>query len=160
LPPSGLTAILGKLLDEDVRFVLVGGLAAVVQGSPHMTRDVDIVHARDEENLDRLLRVLSDVNAVYRGRPGAPLAPARANLAGLGHHLLRTDLGPLDVLGAIEAGRDFDALQPESLTLPFGSHELRVLSLESIVRFKRQSKHEKDKLMLPALEAALRRRGR
>jgi hypothetical protein len=60
--------------------VLVGALAAVARGAPLTMHDVDIVHARRPENLDRLMVALTKVNARYRG--------------------------PLDCLGAIEEGRD------------------------------------------------------
>lgn len=156
---SQLTALLRRLTEAEVRFVLVGGLAAVAQGAPIMTRDVDVVHARDEANLDALMRVLVALHAVYRGRPGAPLQPKREHLAGLGHHLLKTDLGPLDVLGAIHGGRDYDALLLESVELPLPFGTIRVLSLESIVRDKRSSTEEKDRLMVPILESTLRRGG-
>jgi hypothetical protein len=68
-----------------------------------------------------------------------------------------TDLGPLDVLGAIEEGRDHDALLRECLDVPFRSATVKMLSLEAILRFKRASRVEKDKLMVPVLEATLRR---
>jgi len=35
---------------SDVRFILVGGLAAVIQEAPVTTPDVDIVHNRSSEN--------------------------------------------------------------------------------------------------------------
>ena len=69
-----------------------------------------------------------------------------------------TDLGPLDVLGTIEADRDYEALLRESIDVPFDAASVRVLGLESIIRFKRRSSHPKDKLMLPVLEATLRAR--
>jgi hypothetical protein len=53
--PSDLTTLLERVLAADVELVLVGGLAAVVQGAPVTTFDVDIVHRRTEENVDRLL---------------------------------------------------------------------------------------------------------
>lgn len=69
-----------------------------------------------------------------------------------------TDLGPLDVLGAIEEGMAYDDLVPQSRSLEFSGATLRVLSLETIVRLKRLSSDNKDKLRLPVLEEALRRR--
>ena len=70
-----------------------------------------------------------------------------------------TDLGPLDALGAIEGGADYDQLLPDSLALPVGGRTVRVLSLAKIVALKRASSDPKDKLRLPVLEAVLRRRG-
>ena len=47
-------SILGALEREKVRYVVIGGLAAVLQGSPVFTQDVDICPARDRDNLERL----------------------------------------------------------------------------------------------------------
>jgi hypothetical protein len=157
--PRQLTSLVGVLLTEGVEFVLVGALAAVAQGAPVTTHDVDIVHARTPENLDRLMAALTKVNARYRGRdPDRPLPPDRKALATSGHSLLMTDLGPLDCLGAIEEGRDYDALLPLSVVLDLDRKPLRVLGLETIVALKRQSTATKDRLVLPVLEATLKRR--
>ena len=45
---ADLSTLLERLLASDVELVLVGGLAAVVQGAPITTLDVDIVHRRTE----------------------------------------------------------------------------------------------------------------
>ena len=156
---ADLSTLLERLLAADVELVLVGGLAAVVQGAPLTTFDVDVVHRRTEENVDRLVAFLTSVGARYRGRPGPPLPPSRSALLGPGHSLFMTDLGPLDALGAIEGGADYDQLLPDSLALPVGGRTVRVLSLAKIVALKRASSDPKDKLRLPVLEAVLRRRG-
>ena len=155
---ADLTTLLERLLAADVEMVLVGGLAAVVQGAPITTFDVDVVHRRTEENVDRLVAFLTSVGARYRNRPGPPLPPSRTALLGPGHSLFMTDLGPLDALGAIEGGADYDQLLPESLALPVGGRTAHVLSLAKIVSLKRASSDPKDKLRLPMLEAVLRRR--
>jgi len=69
-----------------------------------------------------------------------------------------TDLGALDVLGAIEEGRACDDLLADTLLLQLPAGPVRVLSLEAIVRLKRQSSHPKDRMMLPILEATLRQK--
>jgi hypothetical protein len=156
--PRQLTSILGALLGEGVEFVLVGALAAVAQGAPLTTHDVDIVHARTPENLDRLIVALTKVNARYRGRAAeSPLPPDRSALASAGHSLMMTDLGPLDCLGAIEEGRDYDALVPLSVVVQLDGRPLRVLGLETIVELKRKSSTPKDRLALPVLEETLKR---
>jgi hypothetical protein len=153
---TDLSTLLERLLGADVEFVLVGGLAAVVQGAPIATLDVDIVHRRTPENVDRLIAFLASTGARYRNRPDPPLAPSRNALLGPGHSLFMTDLGPLDALGAIEGGADYDRLMPLSLSIRVAGRSLRVLSLETIVDFKRASSDPKDKLRLPVLEAVLR----
>jgi hypothetical protein len=112
--PSDLTTLLARLAASGADFVLVGALAAVAQGAPLTTLDVDVVHRRDPANVDRLLEFLAEVDARYRGRPPGQ---ARDALLGPGHQLLATSLGPLDVLGAIEGGRDHDSLAPETVEL-------------------------------------------
>ncbi len=154
-----LLTLIDRLLAAEVEFVLVGGLAAVVQGAPITTFDVDVVHRRSAENVDRLLTFLGTVNAHYRGRPDPPLPPSRSALLGPGHSLFMTDLGPLDALGAIEGGADYETLLPRSLVVPLAGRALRLLTLEAIVALKRSSADPKDKLRLPVLEATLRRRG-
>lgn len=151
-----LTSILDTLLIAGVDFVLVGALAAVAQGAPVTTHDVDIVHARTPENIDRLVGALAALNAHYRGRPSnSRLPPSPEALATIGHSLFSTDLGPLDCLVAIEDGMTFDDLQGHSVALDFQGRTLRVLRLETIVANKRRSPHNKDKLMLPVLEQTL-----
>ncbi len=153
-----LTSILAALGAGGVEFILVGGLAAVTQGAPITTHDVDIVHARAPENVDRLIKVLTFLNARYRGRPPeSPLPPNRAALCGPGHSLFMTDVGPIDCLGAIEMGKTFDDLLPLSVEITIDGRSLHVLGLETIVALKRASPHPKDKLALPILEATLRR---
>jgi hypothetical protein len=157
--PRQLTSILGVLLGEGLEFVLVGALAAVAQGAPVTTHDVDIVHRRTPENLDRLMAALAKLNARYRGRaPDSPVPPDRKALATLGHSLFMTDLGPLDCLGAIEGGRGYDDLVPLSVEAEMDGH-LLVLGLPTIVELKRQSTEAKDRLMLPVLEETLKRFG-
>jgi len=156
VPADDLTTLLDRLVTGKIEFILVGGLAAVAQGAPITTHDLDIVHRRAEENVNRLAATLRSLNARYRGRPGVPVPLDEAALLRPGHSLFMTDLGALDVLGAIEQGRGYDDLLPDALLLQLPVGPVRVLSLEAIVRLKRQSSHPKDRLMLPILEATLR----
>jgi hypothetical protein len=50
-----------------VRFVVIGGVAARLFGSPTVTRDTDICYARDRGNLERLSRALSELRVRLRG---------------------------------------------------------------------------------------------
>ncbi len=160
-PPLRLTTLLARLAASGTDFLLVGGLAAVAQGAPLSTIDVDVVHRRDPENVDRLLAFLAEVDGRYRGRPaGQILRPAREALLGDGHHLLQTELGPLDVLGAIEGGRDFVSLTPEAVTVEVEGQPVKVVRLEALADLKRGSSGPKAQLVLAILEETLRRRGR
>src|SRR5262245_10344429 len=156
-PPSELTTLLSELAASGAEFLLVGGLAAVAQGAPLTTQDVDIVHRRTVENVDRLLGFLSSIGARYREQTDAPIPPSRQALLGPGHNLLMTDLGPLDILGAIEGGRGYDELLPDALVIPLGAHSIRVLGLATLADLKRGSTTDKDRLTLAIIEATLHR---
>src|SRR6266550_1622966 len=74
--------ILGVLARHEVRFVVIGGIAASLQGSTTITNDFDICYARDQENLERLTAALTEVQATLRGvrEPVAFLLDARSEL--------------------------------------------------------------------------------
>lgn len=157
-PPGDLTTLLSRLAAAKIEFVLVGGLAAVAQGAPITTHDIDIVPRRAPENIAALLAFLATVNARYRGRPNHEiLRPTTSALAGPGHSLLMTDLGPLDVLGAIEGGRAFDHLVPHAIDVAIGACRVRVLGLPMLAELKRHSTHPKDRYTLAILEETIRR---
>jgi hypothetical protein len=158
-PPQSLTTLLARLAASGADFLLVGGLAAVAQGAPLTTVDVDVVHRRDGENVDRLLAFLEAVDARYRGRPaGQVLRPTREALLGTGHQPLVTSLGPLDVLGAIEGGRDYPSLLPETVTVLVEGQPVRVVRLEALAELKRGATTAKDRLVLALLEDTIRQR--
>ncbi len=160
-PKTELTTLLSRLAASGADFVLVGGLAAVAQGAPLTTVDVDVVHRRSEDNADRLLAFFEAVDARYRGRPaGQELRPTRELLLGDGHHLLSTQLGPLDILGAIEGGRGYESLLPETITLDVEGQPVRVVRLRTLAELKRNATSRKDQLVLAILEETMRGSGR
>jgi hypothetical protein len=155
---SGLTNLLEQICRTGVDFILVGGLAAVSQGAPIATFDIDIVPSTEDSNLHSLLDFLQGINARHRGRPGGQvLRPTLQDLSAGGHCLLMTDLGPLDILGAVEQGLGYGDLLEDSLEIQFRGHAIKILKLEAMVRMKRSSTREKDQRYLPLLEETLRR---
>jgi hypothetical protein len=151
-----LESLLATLASSDVEFIVVGLLAAVAQGAPVTTHDLDIVHRRTPQNIAKLVDVLVNaLDAQYRGRTDG-LRPTAEILAGPGHSLLKTKLGPLDVLGAIEGGRDYEALLPNSRPVEISGHVVHVLDLATLIELKRGSTRLKDQLVLPVLEETLR----
>ena len=77
-----LESLLATLATSDVEFIVVGMLAAVAQGAPVTTHDLDIVHRRTPENVARLIDLLvNKLDARYRGRPDV-LRPTAEILAG------------------------------------------------------------------------------
>jgi len=153
---ANLSEILEELLKAGIDFILVGGLAAVIQGSPVTTMDVDIVHNQSPENVAKLLAFLKSVDAIYRRLDDKLIKPKECDLSGKGHALFTTRLGPLDVLAVIEEGKSYDELLDHTVEIDFRGYPLRVLDLKMLVQLKRTSGDPKDKQRLPVLKETLR----
>jgi len=149
--------IIRVLVSHDVDFVIVGALSAVLHGAPVSTFDIDIVHDRDDDNLDRLLDALDDLNARYRRPDDKVIRPDRQGMSGDGHHLLETDDGPLDVLGTIETNYDYTDLLDFAVELEFDESPVQVLSLEKYLDFVEQSDRPGDQAKLAVLRETLDR---
>lgn len=152
----GLSSLLEGLIHARIEFVLVGGLAAVIQGAPITTVDVDIVHHQTAQNITKLLEFLKSIDARHRRLDNVVIEPTEEHLSGKGHSLFTTRLGPLDVLAFIEDGRSYKDLIDHTITIEFRHHTIRVLDLETLVKLKRSSKDQRDKQRLPILEETLR----
>lgn len=151
-----LFATLGALSETGVQFLLVGGLAAVLNGAPIQTYDVDIVYSQEAANIDRLLTVLESLDAIFRIQPARRLRPTKSHLLGQEHLNLLTRHGPLDLLPRIGTNLGFSDLLSHSAELDIGSGiHIRVLDLETIISLKEQLAEEKDLAMLPVLRQTL-----
>jgi predicted nucleotidyltransferase len=151
-----LSAVLEGLIKADVNFILVGGLAAVVQGAPVTTMDVDIVHSRSSENIVKLLAFLKSIGAVHRRLDKKLIEPTERDISGEGHALFSTRLGPLDVLAVIEEGKTYDDLLEHTVDVKFRGYTIKVIDLKMMIELKKTSKDPKDKQRLPVLEETLR----
>ena len=158
--PVRFGALLESLVEGDVDFIVVGGVAAVLEGAPVSTFDLDIVYSLDEQNMIRLEGVLRDLEAIYVDPAGRSIAPTVDRLREGGHHLLRTRLGRLDALGSVGAEQSFDDLLPECLTRSIDGLEIRVLKLEAVIATKEIAGRAKDRAALDLLRQTLEERER
>jgi hypothetical protein len=96
-----------------VRFIVVGGWAGIIHGSARSTNDVDLVYARDAENIHRLVEALRPWAPYLRGAPpGLPFRwDDRTVGAGL-NFTLTTAHGHLNVFGEIAGGGTYERLLP------------------------------------------------
>jgi hypothetical protein len=158
-----LTAMIRALHDAKVEFLVVGGVSAVLNGVPVNTFDVDVVHRRTSENVDRILPVLEALDAVYRIQPERRLRPGRQALMSTGHQTLLTKYGPLDLLGTIGTDLGYEELVPRSTEILIAEGvRVRILNLETLIEVKEQLNGDKDRAMLPILRHTLeenKRRG-
>jgi hypothetical protein len=140
-----------------VEFIVVGGVAAVLNGAAMNTFDIDLVHARTPENIARILPVLEKIDAVFRARPDRKLRPDASHLRGSGELNLMTTMGQLDLLGTIGRGLTYEDLLPHSESMAVSATTtVRVLNLETLIALKEELNGEKDRIVLPLLRQVLK----
>lgn len=155
-PEANLSAIIEGLVRAEVKFILVGGLAAVIQGAPVTTMDVDIVYRRSTENISKLFAFLESIDATYRRTDNKIVAPKEEDFSGMGHALFTTRIGPLDVLAFIEERKTYEDLLEHTIKIAFRGYMVQVLDLKMLIELKRKSRDPRDKQRLPVLEETLR----
>jgi hypothetical protein len=153
---SDFLEILRTLSEYKVDFIVVGGVCAVLHGAPMATFDLDVVHSRSADNLERLLSALHTLDAYYRDRPGQRLRPKLSHLASPGHQLFLTRFGPLDILGTIGNRLSYSDLITGTVQLQLDDLELRMLTLEALIDTKRAAGRDKDKAVLALLNQTLK----
>lgn len=153
--PIRFLDILRTLCGHEVDFVVVGGVAAILEGAPVATFDLDIVHRRSEVNHQRLLAALGELNARYADPAGRTILPDTLKLETLQLHRLITDSGPLDVLTEIAPGLGYDDVLDEAVVYDLAGLNVRVLSLEAVIRSKEHANRDKDRAALPLLRQTL-----
>lgn len=153
-PPLRADRILQVLLDEGVDFVLIGGLAAQVHGSPSLTGDVDICHSLDGDNLVRLGNALERLGASRRMMPAGVHAPIDALALRAGDvFTLGTVFGDLDLLAHPDPGLDYHALTAAGQPVTILGVPVRVASLDDLIAMKRAAGRPKDRVELEILGA-------
>jgi hypothetical protein len=155
--------ILDALSRHGVDYILVGGFAAVIHGSPYLTTDVDIVPRAARDNLARLSLALRDLHArVWTSSEPTGLAfdHDAESLARTEIWNLVTDHGRLDITLHPSGTAGFEDLARDALHLTILGIEVDVASLADVVRSKEAAGREKDRLVLPTLRRLLEEEGR
>lgn len=144
----------------EIKFIVIGGWAAALQGSPRTTLDVDVVYSRDRENIRKLATVLKPYSPYLRGAPpGLPFTfDERTIRNGLNFPLTTEALGDVDFLGEVAGGGTYEQLLP--FTEELGAFGLRFLcvTLERLIQLKRAAGRPKDFEAIAELQAILEER--
>ena len=130
--------LIGTLVESDVEFIVVGGLAATVHGSARLKQDVDVVYARSDENIERMVTALAPFEPYLRGAPpGLPFDWSVATVRRGLNFTLVTTIGDVDVLGEIAGGGFYDALVEHTIVVDLFGHKCRCLDLPTLIVTKR-----------------------
>jgi hypothetical protein len=148
---------LAVLRRHEVEFVVIGAFAAVAQGYPLPTEDVDVTPARTPENLERLAAALLELRAELR-LPGGKTHPFPIEPAYLGSSdswMLATSAGGLDVLFQPSGTSGFGDLRRDAVQMTLRGTPVELASLRDIIRMKQASNRPKDQAQIPALRETL-----
>jgi predicted nucleotidyltransferase len=152
-------AILRSLVESNVRFVLIGGLAMIAQGTANLTRDVDCLYARDPENIARIVQALQASHPRLR-TPHEPI-PVLWDTDFFKNVLnvtLSTDFGPIDLLAEAPGVQSFEEIWTQSQEMRLFGLPVRVASVEDLLRMKLATGRPKDRehaMQLQALKKML-----
>lgn len=151
------TDILNLLSAERVDFVVIGGIAAALQGCTCHTQDLDICCDFSPANLLRLQKALSGLHPVHRMTPARkPLNLSEKNCQDLSNLYLDTDLGQLDCLSAVQGIGDFQTVKKQSEPIKMPTGLLHVLTVEALIESKKSLHRDHDREAIRQLEAILK----
>lgn len=146
--------ILRTLDRHGVRYVLIGGFAATIHGSPYVTTDIDITPDRAKDNLARLSAALRELNARIRveGHPdGLPFDHSAGSLARVDLLNLTTDAGDLDLSFEPAGTGGYPDLRRNAVSVQVLGTTVPVAALVDVIRSKEAAGRPKDLLTLPTL---------
>lgn len=156
-----LLEILSGLNESRVRYVVIGGVAANVHGSPRITMDVGICYDPEDGNRARLAACLAGWHAYLRGvEPGLPFFMDARTLRDVPVLTLVTDLGDLDVMDRVAGVGEYANVEAASIELTVLGIQVLVLELDALIAAKRATGRRKDEEALLELEALREERRR
>lgn len=147
--------ILRRLVEAEVEFVLVGGLALGAWGVVRGTKDVDVVASPEPENLDRLARVAVEARGhVQSGEALLGSPPSIAALLRGGEQVaIETELGRLDVVQGLDGIPTYDELRARASEADVLGVSVLVCSVEDLRAMKRAAGRTRDLADLEDLDA-------
>lgn len=156
--PLDVDTLLAALVRHGVRFIVIGGFAALVHGSPFPTEDLDITPERGADNLGHLSAALRDLGARIRTEGvegGLAFSHDAESLAAAGVWNLMTPYGDLDISFVPTGTTGFDDLAQDAKPASIRGVAIPVASLADVIRSKQAANRPKDQRVLPVLREIL-----
>lgn len=155
------TRLIPALAGAGVDFVVVGGVAVVVQASPRFTRDLDICYSLEPANLAALGKLLVELGATLRGiDEDLPFTPDARTLRQTQILCLDTPLGGLDLLVNPDGSPAYQRLRDRADEVEVAGVRVRVASVDDLLAMKKAAGRPQDLVDIEALQMAKRRRRR
>lgn len=133
--PLDLQELFRVLAEQDVDYLVIGGVAAQVHGRRRTTKDLDVIPAPDVENFERLAAALAvlDAHPTHLGSKApsaeqlrtAPIAPP-----------LTTRHGELHILTEVPGAATYEAMRARALTIDLDGTVLHIVGVDDLIRMK------------------------
>lgn len=150
--------LVSALVGGGVDFVIVGGVAVILQAMPRFTKDLDICYSTEQDNLDALGGVLVALKARLRGvSEEVPFVPDGRTLRRTQIVCLTTPEGDIDLLVAPDGAPPYKTLRRRADVMELSGHQIRIASIEDMLAMKRAAGRPVDIVDVESLEAARRR---
>lgn len=137
--------LLQRLLDYDVRIIVMGSAAAVAHGLERTVKDLDVVYDRAADNLPNLVHALEDLEPYPRGAEPGLEVPWDVETIDEGYSFIMTTiLGELDLFAEISGIGLYEDVLPESVERTLWGIKCRCLSPEQLIHNLKCSGRKKD----------------
>lgn len=138
-------ALLTRLKENGLEFVIIGGVCVVYHGALLATFDLDICCPFGEQNVSRIESAVKDLHPFHRLTANKlPLEMTRSAFGVLKNLYLQTDLGKLDCLSEVAGVGCFETVLQQSVVASFSYGEFRFLGLDALIAAKKAVGRERD----------------
>ena len=143
---SRLRPFVELLRKHDVEFIVIGGQAESLMGSPRATFDTDLCYRQSPQNFEKLATALKELKVSLRNAPvDLPFILDERTLALGSNFTFDTPHGALDLLAWVEPIGTFDAVCKNAESIMFFGSALNIIGLNDLIRVKRHIRRGKDK---------------
>jgi hypothetical protein len=141
--------LLSRLVEHGVDFVLIGGQAGISHGSSYPSYDLDVIYARDHDNVVRLVAALKEIGVRLRGASADfPFELDARTIENGANFTFITPYGDLDVLADAAGMPAYEDLKAAAVDREVFGHVAKVASIDHLIAMKRAANRTKDRLMV------------
>ncbi len=157
--PQNDKALLSRLKEQEVEFVIIGGVCGVLHGASLVTLDLDICCRFGRENLRRIEAAVKDLRPRHRLTANKlPLELTDQLCDRLKNIYLTTDMGILDCMSKVTGVGTYDEVLKQSVSHSLSYGEFRMLNLDALIAAKVAMGRERDLDAVKLLQAIKERR--
>jgi len=157
--PQNDKALLSRLKEQNVEFIVIGGVCGVLHGASLVTLDLDLCCRFSRENLRRLEIAVKDLHPRHRLTANKlPFELSDELCVSLKNIYLNTDLGILDCLSEVAGLGGYEEVFRQSIPHNLSYGEFRILNLDALIASKSAAGREKDLAAIKLFQAIKEKR--